>query len=486
MYIAPNLKAMLGFKDHEIPNYIDDWNRLVHPKDAERVAEQINAHLEGSTPRYEIEHRMLHKDGSIRWFLARGTLMRDVLGRPYRMMGSNTDITERVQAEEALQRRNLELALLNQANQAFSATLDLDQVLIAILREVRHLLGVAACLGWLIDPDTNELVCRQASGLEGKEVYGWRLTPQEGLVGWVARHGKSLIVSDAQKDARHLEGLDQKTGLTLRSILSVPLRITNDVIGVLQAVDTEINYFKTEDLSLLDPLSVTAAMAIENARLFKQAHQDAQTKSVLLREVNHRVKNNLSTIIGMLYAARRYAGIEDLPTYQSIMNDLVNRVQGLATVHSLLSASQWAPLLLSELATQVIRSALQSVPRDKAITVQVPNSPVRVTHDQAHHVALVINELATNSVKYALIERNAARISVDIDSDGDTVSFKFRDDGPGYPEDVLRLERHSAGFELIQNIVRRSLRGGLSLYNDQGAVAIIQFEFETESEENNR
>jgi two-component sensor histidine kinase len=55
------------------------------------------------------------------------------------------------------------------------------------------------------------------------------------------------------------------------------------------------------------------------------------------------------------------------------------------------------------------------------------------------------------------------------------VRLEYRDDGPGYPEDVLRLERCGVGFELVQNVVGRSLRGELSLHNDEGAVAVIRF-----------
>ncbi|MEA3338546.1 MAG: hypothetical protein U9R15_01135, partial [Chloroflexota bacterium] len=77
--------------------------------------------------------------------------------------------------------------------------------------------------------------------------------------------------------------------------------------------------------------------------------------------------------------------------------------------------------------------------------------------------------------KYGLQEQSAARIAVRIELDGNTVMFEFRDDGPGYPEEVLRLERSNVGFDLIQNIVRKSLHGELSLHNDGGAVAVIRF-----------
>jgi two-component sensor histidine kinase len=261
----------------------------------------------------------------------------------------------------------------------------------------------------------------------------------------------------------------------------VPLRIKGDVIGVLQAVDTEVGRFDTTDLELLELLAATAAMAIENARLYEQARRDAETRSVLLQEINHRVKNNLSAIVGLLYAERRHAeattrGVEVQAVYQSIIQDLISRVQSLATVHGLLSASEWEPLLLSELTAQVIRSALQVLPRDKRASVDVTPSPVRVTSEQAHHLALVINELATNTIKHGLRERDTVHISARIGLDNHKVLLEFRNDGPGYPEEVLRLERHDVGLDLVQKIVCKNLRGELSLYNDRGAVAVIRFE----------
>jgi two-component sensor histidine kinase len=100
---------------------------------------------------------------------------------------------------------------------------------------------------------------------------------------------------------------------------------------------------------------------------------------------------------------------------------------------------------------------------------------VRVSPDQANNLALVINELATNTVKHALQERRAARISVRISLADDKVSFEFRDNGPGFPRAVLQLEQHNVGFDLIQTIVSDGLRGELTLRNDDGAVVLIQF-----------
>ncbi|HBE21765.1 MAG TPA: PAS domain-containing protein [Cyanobacteria bacterium UBA11149] len=93
-YIAPNLKAILRYGEEEIANTIDAWFELIHPDDVTQVKNQINAHLEGLTPQYSSEHRMLCKDGTIRWFLSRGSAIRDGNGKPYRLMGASTDITQ--------------------------------------------------------------------------------------------------------------------------------------------------------------------------------------------------------------------------------------------------------------------------------------------------------------------------------------------------------------------------------------------------------
>lgn len=216
-------------------------------------------------------------------------------------------------------------------------------------------------------------------------------------------------------------------------------------------------------------------LAAENARLLEQAQQDAETKATLLREVNHRVQNNLTAIISLLYGALGYANVKNQATFRSTIHELIGRVHGLATVHNMLSAAGWTNLQLSDLAAQVIQSASQALPRQKQVSVDVAPSPVRVTSQQAHNLALVINELATNSVKYALRGRTAGRISLHISLDSEVVHCDFRDDGPGFPEDVLSGERGDVGFDLIQGLVRDGLRGELSLRNDGGAVATIRF-----------
>src|SRR2546425_9147356 len=95
VYYSPRWKAMLGYEENEVGDGPAEWLDRVHPDDLPRLQAKRSAHLDGTSPHFEDEHRMRHKDGSYRWFLSRGFAVRDDGGRPYRMAGAQTDVTDR-------------------------------------------------------------------------------------------------------------------------------------------------------------------------------------------------------------------------------------------------------------------------------------------------------------------------------------------------------------------------------------------------------
>jgi PAS domain S-box-containing protein len=114
IYVEPLLKCILGYEDHEIRNHMDDWSRLLHPDDVQRVSAELRECLEGHTLHFESEHRMLHKDGDFRWLLARGLARRDETGRLSRISGTDTEITEQKRMREVLRETEvLKQAVLN-------------------------------------------------------------------------------------------------------------------------------------------------------------------------------------------------------------------------------------------------------------------------------------------------------------------------------------------------------------------------------------
>jgi PAS domain S-box-containing protein len=101
-YIDPNIKALAGYAEHEIDNSQDTWLSLVHPEDRQQVLDTIMNGLAESQEAFQFEHRILHRDGSICWVLARGRVDRDAQGRPIRLVGTDSDITDRVLVERAV------------------------------------------------------------------------------------------------------------------------------------------------------------------------------------------------------------------------------------------------------------------------------------------------------------------------------------------------------------------------------------------------
>ena len=108
---SPRWREMLGYEEHEVSNYWDEWEARVHPDDIERVMQARQEHLERKTPYYIAEYRIRCKDDSYKWILSRAQALWDEAGNPVRMVGSHTDISERKQAEAELQKAYQQLTL---------------------------------------------------------------------------------------------------------------------------------------------------------------------------------------------------------------------------------------------------------------------------------------------------------------------------------------------------------------------------------------
>jgi PAS domain S-box-containing protein len=227
------------------------------------------------------------------------------------------------------------------------------------------------------------------------------------------------------------------------------------------------------DCVLSSVIDITDRKRVEAAvhDLHAQATRDARIKMELLKEINHRVKNNLSSILGLLVIERRQASPENRLQVEPVLGRLAERVRSLLDVHQLLAESQWGPVRLTDLADRIIRGVLATLPDGESPELVIPPSSVRISPRQASSLALVLNELATNSLKHTSPERLATQLGLQVQSDPEAIKLEYRDNGSGYPPSILNGAATTVGMSLVRQLVTESLRGSLQLSNDDGAVA---------------
>jgi PAS domain S-box-containing protein len=268
-------------------------HQLHPPEEYETVQRNID-NVEDSSP-----HRYTHvtRDGE--------SFPVEVLTNPIEYDGQNAwvsvmrDITERTQAELEIIKLNRELTALSDIGQALISTLDLRETLTIITDRVTQLLDVEAASVVLYDQAQGDLRFAAASGKGADYVQNVRLAVGQGISGWVVQHGESAMVPDVSKDDRWFKEFDEKSGLTTRSILCVPLQTKGQIIGAIEVMNKKSGGFGQKDLELLTSLAAPAATAIENAQLYDQAQkQIVEHKQVekAQRESEERLNTLLNAI----------------------------------------------------------------------------------------------------------------------------------------------------------------------------------------------
>ena len=240
-----------------------------------------------------------------------------------------------------------------------------------------------------------------------------------------------------------------------------------------------INGIVTDITARKQDFEAMRQLSQDNLRLLAQARRDAETKTLLLNEVNHRVKNNIASIIGLLEmeTAREIKSPVD---YQTALTDLRNRISGLAAVHDILSSNQWSPVQLDHFVRKIIENAASSSPLGRKVTIGIfaQDKNLWINARQATALALILNELTTNAVRHAFPAKEKGTITVTIrkeEKNSNRVRLCFADDGPGWPQEILDGTGGNVGMQVMRLSVVSPLNGEIKFENHNGATAIVTF-----------
>jgi GAF domain-containing protein/nitrogen-specific signal transduction histidine kinase len=188
-------------------------------------------------------------------------------------------------------RRAEELAALNRTTQLITARLDLPSVLETISRSVTALMGSTGCGIGLLSPDRTQIEQAAAHGFRTLEWRNLSVRVGEGIIGVAAASGRAVRADDLRQDPRSARrDVDEKEGI--RSLLSVPLRVGGQIIGVISAFSIVPSAFGERHQTLLESFADQAGIAIQNARLFEEAQRRTRETQALLR-AGHAVNQSL-------------------------------------------------------------------------------------------------------------------------------------------------------------------------------------------------
>ena len=282
IYVDPILKQLLGYEDHEIRNHLDDWRRLVHPDDAAAVLRSTQDHIAGETPLFEVEHRMVHRDGSLRWFLVRGLVTRDAEGRAVSIAGTHTDVTKRKRNEGfgAAQRQVLELITTGSP---------LADVLHRLVLLIEQLSDGMLCSVLLLDDDGVTMRHGAAPSLPAdyvRAIDGVRVGPRAGSCGTAIHLGKRVVVTDILSDVLWEDYGDAARLSGMRACWSTPIcSPEGGVLGSFAMYYVEPRAPRDHELELIESAADVARVAIEHHRAQQALRRSEERNRAILRAI---------------------------------------------------------------------------------------------------------------------------------------------------------------------------------------------------------
>lgn len=395
------------------------------------------------------------------------------------VVGAFVDITRRRRAEEELRRQ---LAILDGINRIFREALacDTEEQLGRFCLTIAETMTQSA-YGFIAKRGADGRLHDIAISDPGWELCamfdkkGHRRPPADfkihGLYGRVFLTGESYYTNDP---ASHPDRIGPPEGHPpLSAFLGAPLVHGGTMIGMVGLANRKGGY-RQEDVEVADSLAVAITQVLVNKRSEEALRASLLEKDVLMRELAHRTKNNMqvvSSLIGMQALASGDRKLTDALT------DTQDRIRALALVHEKLYRSRsLSSVNMRDYVTDLAQALLKAhAVGDGSVALSLDLEALTFPIDAALHCGLIINELVSNSLKYAFPRGKHGTIFIALSRTGEETELRYRDDGPGLPRDLDLTRVKSLGLKLVCNLAVRQLRGTVDVQSDPTTEFVFRF-----------
>ncbi|MCI0549735.1 MAG: ATP-binding protein [Anaerolineae bacterium] len=459
------------------------WTKILHPDDRELVFTENERTVQSGEP-FQLEYRVLTKDGRIIWVRDEANLLHDSEGKPQYWLGVWTDITTRKLAEEEqanligiLTKHTTQLQAAAEVSNAATSFLDINHLLPNVVDLIRDYFDYYYTGIFLADESKEWAVLKAGTGEMGIQMLalGHRLKiGDSSMIGWCISHRKARIALDVGEDAVRFR--NPNLPLT-RSEIALPLIAHHEVIGAMTIQSRLPSAFSRMDITALQTMADQIANAIENARLFTEraslinelGAQNAELERFTYT-VSHDLRSPLVTIRGFLGYLRQDAASGDLDRFDKDiarianavdkMQELLNDLLELSRIGRIINPPEVIPFeLIVKESIELISGLLEA----GGVKVEIQNDLPSIHGDHTRLVEVMQN-LISNAIKF-MGDQAAPRIEIGttgLGTDGKPVFF-IRDNGIGieaqYHERIFglfnRLDPNVDGTGIGLSLVRR-------------------------------
>lgn len=466
-YISPQIENWLGFTQTEWLETPGLWARQIHPEDRDQVLRADRGEGDGSN-NYSQEYRIFTQDGRVVWVQDTALPIMDAIN-PSTQQGTLQDITDRKRVEQ------VQKAIYRIAEAAFSAY-NLPDLYRLIHRVLSDLMPAENFFIALYHPDDEVLTFDYFVDTYDTQPPARKIG--KSLTDLVLRTGEPRFVSP--EDFRELErqGVVESVGTPSLDWLGVPLKVRQRTIGVMvvQSYQEGIR-FKDEHLDMMIFVSNQVAMAIERRRGEESIKGALQEKEVLLREIHHRVKNNLQVISSLLSLQADH--VED-PQIVAAFRETQARVRSMSLIHEeLYQASNLARVNFSDYLRRLTGYLANAYGVGGRVRIHMDVRDVLLGVDTAIPLGLIVNELVSNALKHAFPDGRHGEIAlwltrIEDEADQHWYELVVQDNGKGFPDNVDYRNTDSLGLQLVQ-VLSRQLRGHVELSVNGGTRFSLHF-----------
>lgn len=488
---------------------------IFHEDDRPTVIEQLNLCFSNPGSFYDWEFRKVKKNGEIIWVRETARSFHSKEDGLIALIDCR-DITVLKEAENQLKQTVEQLKiktkyeeLINSISQVIHRSINIGDVLDNTVVAINNSIDVVDTVSiYLVEGQ--EAVIKAHSGAPGWYIEKTsRIHIGTGYTWNTIVSGKLRYCNDTEND-----DLVGPAGILLgiNSYVSVPIKFDDNIIGVINVASNKKNVFKEEDISLLSLVANQVSMVMENGRQSQELQQtynileervkertlellksnallreeiekriraeieikkSLHEKEILLKEVQHRVKNNLQVISSMLDLQTDYVNDSGV---SKMFIEAQKRVKSMALVHEQMYQSE----VLTDLDfTQYIENLCNYLFKiygvnTKRISMNINIKEANIDFNRAILLGLIVNELISNSLKHAFPDELEGQVKIKLDSEDQYFILTTYDNGKGLPKNFRLRQTKSLGLQLVQALTHQ-LKGSIKIDRRKGTKFRIKF-----------